>query len=1006
MIAMLVAAMGFAQFQKMETSPFKKQVIYKQTREANGISLVSVTPADGATLEAGNITISGTVQNNGDETLTSYKVSYTVDDGDAVVYAVSEIEVANGESHNFTHATPAELAAGNHTIVVTVTEPNGDTETTLTGNSMEINVTVSEPAQDVVEIALTSVTPEDNATVTAGNVTISGVVTNNGNVALTSYKVSYKINDADPVVSTVTIDEAVAAAGTHTFSLTVALEASETPYEIIVTVSEPNGVADGNAEDNSKTIHLTATAPVPPAAVAITLAVTPTEATANVGDSITFTGTVTNTGTDALTTYKFSYTIDTLAAVDSTVTGLNIATDSTNVFSFTVVFEEAGAHTVVVTASEPNSDTEFTALTQTINVTVSEPVPDVVEIALTSVSPANNETVIAGDITITGVVTNNGNVALSSYKVSYTVDNAEAVESTITIDEAVAAAGTHTFTLTVAIEAGEHTIVVAVSEPNGVADSIADNSKTITINAIDCSTAHTAPWAETFAVNSETLNCWTIINANGDDKTFSLMYADEEETDLIAAYAYSATNAANDWLISPKLSIGENQSVRFNVANTGYEEKYKVWLITESPSNYENATLLQDETTANARYGEFDNVTINMSAYNGQVVYIGIQCVSAADQYYFIVDNFELAFTPTTPEIALTSVTPATGASVIAGQSINISGVVTNNGVDLTSYKVSYTVDGGDAVEYAVSGINVAWGGTHNFAHSTPVVLETAGAHTIVVTVSNPNGTADNTNDNSMTITLNAVSCDPISEFPYEEGFENGIPECWTLIDADGDGHNWMAISDFFSEDASDYVHGGSNAAISQSYENYVGAYDANNWMITSAINIPENGVCVASWYAASLDTEYPDSYSVYIGTEPTVANMTANQAVLSHTADEWEMKSVSLEDYAGQTIYIAFNHRDNDNYVLLIDDFSITYTTSVEESIAETIAVYPNPTSSMVTIANAEGKDIIVVNSLGQVVASIENAAANQTIDVANFANGTYFVKVDGEVVKLNVVK
>ncbi|MBQ5458092.1 MAG: T9SS type A sorting domain-containing protein, partial [Bacteroidales bacterium] len=76
------------------------------------------------------------------------------------------------------------------------------------------------------------------------------------------------------------------------------------------------------------------------------------------------------------------------------------------------------------------------------------------------------------------------------------------------------------------------------------------------------------------------------------------------------------------------------------------------------------------------------------------------------------------------------------------------------------------------------------------------------------------------------------------------------------------------------------------------------------------------------------------------------------------------------------------------------------------EENIAEAIEVYPNPTSSMVTIANAEGKDIIVVNSLGQVVASIENAAANQTIDVSNFANGTYFVKVDAEVVKLNVVK
>lgn len=79
---------------------------------------------------------------------------------------------------------------------------------------------------------------------------------------------------------------------------------------------------------------------------------------------------------------------------------------------------------------------------------------------------------------------------------------------------------------------------------------------------------------------------------------------------------------------------------------------------------------------------------------------------------------------------------------------------------------------------------------------------------------------------------------------------------------------------------------------------------------------------------------------------------------------------------------------------------------TSVEENIAEAVSVYPNPANDMFTVANAEGATIVVVNSLGQVVASIENAASNQTIDASNFANGTYFVKVNESVVKINVVK
>jgi len=124
-------------------------------------------------------------------------------------------------------------------------------------------------------------------------------------------------------------------------------------------------------------------------------------------------------------------------------------------------------------------------------------------------------------------------------------------------------------------------------------------------------------------------------------------------------------------------------------------------------------------------------------------------------------------------------------------------------------------------------------------------------------------------------------------------------------------------------------------------------------------------------------------------------------------TQGAWSEKQVDISNYAGQTIYIAFRHfNSTDNFLLIIDDVSISLTTATDEILTESVAVYPNPTSSMITVANAEGKDIVVVNSLGQVVANIRNAAADQTIDVTNLANGTYFVKVDGEVVKLNVVK
>ncbi|MDI9535712.1 MAG: T9SS type A sorting domain-containing protein, partial [Bacteroidota bacterium] len=68
--------------------------------------------------------------------------------------------------------------------------------------------------------------------------------------------------------------------------------------------------------------------------------------------------------------------------------------------------------------------------------------------------------------------------------------------------------------------------------------------------------------------------------------------------------------------------------------------------------------------------------------------------------------------------------------------------------------------------------------------------------------------------------------------------------------------------------------------------------------------------------------------------------------------------------------------------------------------------SVYPNPANDFVTVANAENANIVIVNMLGEVVANVNNASSNQNIDISKLANGTYFVKVDGEVFKINVVK
>jgi hypothetical protein len=63
--------------------------------------------------------------------------------------------------------------------------------------------------------------------------------------------------------------------------------------------------------------------------------------------------------------------------------------------------------------------------------------------------------------------------------------------------------------------------------------------------------------------------------------------------------------------------------------------------------------------------------------------------------------------------------------------------------------------------------------------------------------------------------------------------------------------------------------------------------------------------------------------------------------------------------------------------------------------SMNETVKVFPNPTSGMINVCGAENATISIYNVTGQLVASVENAARIQTIDMSDFAEGNYVVKV-----------
>lgn len=76
--------------------------------------------------------------------------------------------------------------------------------------------------------------------------------------------------------------------------------------------------------------------------------------------------------------------------------------------------------------------------------------------------------------------------------------------------------------------------------------------------------------------------------------------------------------------------------------------------------------------------------------------------------------------------------------------------------------------------------------------------------------------------------------------------------------------------------------------------------------------------------------------------------------------------------------------------------DISIVKTTDVEEfNSKETYKIFPNPTKNVINIEGENMSQIMMYNSLGQMVKSIECDNNNMTIDTSDLENGVYIVNI-----------
>lgn len=164
------------------------------------------------------------------------------------------------------------------------------------------------------------------------------------------------------------------------------------------------------------------------------------------------------------------------------------------------------------------------------------------------------------------------------------------------------------------------------------------------------------------------------------------------------------------------------------------------------------------------------------------------------------------------------------------------------------------------------------------------------------------------------------------AQYIFQEDFQQGIPNTWTLINVDGLTPDstltvpsqitdaWVALDDF--------ANPGDTFAASTS--KYLPVGQANDWLITPAIATQGNSA--VTWFANAFIAA-GDGYEVRISTTtPTVNGFLAHSPLFSIASENvgWTKRNADLSGYANQTVYLAFRNNSINKFILGVDDLVV----------------------------------------------------------------------------------
>lgn len=237
----------------------------------------------------------------------------------------------------------------------------------------------------------------------------------------------------------------------------------------------------------------------------------------------------------------------------------------------------------------------------------------------------------------------------------------------------------------------------------------------------------------------------------------------------------------------------------------------------------------------------------------------------------------------------------------------------------------------------------------------------------------------------------------------WSDNFDDLDVSDWTLIDADGDGYNWSAVQ-IVDQNGNPATVAPTPVLRSASWSQVDLA--PNNWAISPAIDLSAaSGTVTLKWQVMAIDADWDDeNYTVYVGTEATIAHLEASGTTFGENlsgVNTLTDRTLDVSSFAGETIYVAFRHHNSSGqFTMEIDNVEVeAETLSINNALAGSFSVYPNPVKDMLNISNSIGAEInsVTVSDInGRTVKQVAVNGVESQINIADLNAGVYFVNIN----------